>query len=258
MSPLSPAVEHADLPLLRRMADAVSRVVRESPPEGFGRELRIGADGTPTKHVDEIAEKEILRLLRDEQPGIDLLSEEAGFVDFGGDRVLVADPIDGTTNAARGIPFYCISLAVGRKTLSDVECGLVLNLCTGQRYEAVRGQGATLDGRAIRARSQAKTNVYSVGTPRLAPPLSGVVRGLGASALEMSLVAQGALDGYTQGRPILRIIDIAAATLLVREAGGVVLTPEGEDLDLPLSLEPRFNLYAAADRAAARLMGAEA
>lgn len=250
----------ADLRLLRQMADAVSRVCKESPFESFGEELRVGADGTATKMVDELAEREILRIMRGTDAGLNLLSEEAGFVDMGGDRLLVADPIDGTTNAVRGIPFYCVSLAIGREKLSDVEVGLVQNLCTGDRYEAVRGEGATLNGRPVRVSSNRKETVLSMGLVRGvdAPfPSLGTMRSLGASALEMSLVASGALDGYQHPKPILRIIDIAAATLLVREAGGVVLDPRGEDLELPLSLTPRFTLTAAADRSVAAIMGVE-
>lgn len=254
----SPGVDHEqDLRLLREMADAVARVVRESPPDRFGEELGIGADGTPTKMVDDIAEQEILRILRARKTGrLNLLSEEAGFVDLKGERLLVADPVDGTTNAARGIPFYCVSLAIGRKTLADVDVGLVQNLCTGDRYEAVAGQGATLNGRRLQVRAPTgKDAVWGVTHGKDATaPASGVTRIFGASALEMCLVASGALDGYHYPKPILRIIDVAASTLIVREAGGVVLDRAGADLDLPLSLVPRFGLTAAPTRDVAALL----
>jgi fructose-1,6-bisphosphatase/inositol monophosphatase family enzyme len=250
----------AELVMLREMADAVARVVRETPLERWGDELRIGADGTATKLVDDLAEREILRILKAKKTRrMNLLSEEAGFVDLKGDRLLVADPIDGTTNAARGIPFYCISLAVGRKSLSDVDVGLVQNLCTGERYEAVLGRGATLNGKPIKVRAPVKEGVFAVGLGRgsdpYAPAAGGVLRSFGATALEMALVGSGALDGYQYSRPILRIIDVAAATLIVREAGGVVLDRAGGDLDLALSLVPRFGLTAAPTRELALKMG---
>lgn len=249
----------AQLSLLRRMADAVDQVVREGPRERFGDELGTGADGTATKLVDDLAEQEILRILREERPGLNLLSEEAGFVDFGGQRVVVADPVDGTTNAARGIPFYCVSLAIGTRNLSDVETGIVLNLATGDRYEAARGRGATLNGRTLRVTGPRKETVFSVGLAKgndpFSPPPGGVLRSLGACALEMCLVASGGLDAYHYSKPILRIIDVAAATLVVREAGGVVLDRGGRDLDLALSLVPRFGLTAASTRDLALSMG---
>lgn len=245
-------LSHPDLPLMRRMADAVAAALREAPAATFGDELRTGADGTPTKRVDEIAEQAILAFLPPR--GIDLLSEEVGFVDRGGDRVLVVDPVDGTSNAARGIPFYCVSLAVGRERLSDIEVGLVMNLCTGDVYEAVRGAGATLNGRPVRVKLDGKSCMVATASTRLedAPPQRAVLRSFGASALEMCLVGSGALDGYHYAKPVLRIIDVAASTLFVREAGGVVLDDKGEDLDLPLTLTPRFELTAAATRALAR------
>lgn len=263
----------ADLALLRRMADAVAQVVETSPPETWGDELRIGADGTPTKRIDELAEQALMKLL-DETKGLDLLSEEAGHIARGGDRVLVVDPIDGTTNAVRGIPFYCVSLAIGTRTLSDVECGLVMNLCTGDVFEATRGGGARLNGKPIRVRVPRKGRVYATSSlapeevphARGIPAASGypdgrappvVIRSFGASALEMCLVAQGALDGYHYAKPILRIIDVAASTLIVREAGGIVLGPDGRDLDLPLSLAPRFGLTAASSRAVASDLGVD-
>lgn len=219
----------------------------------------MGADGTPTKQVDDLAEQAILALLDDPAgKGIDVLSEEAGFVDRSGDRVLVIDPIDGTTNATRGIPFYCVSIALGRRSLGDVEAGLVVNLCTSDRFEAVRGQGARLNDRPLRTRADPKKSVFATSGMLAddAPSARGVLRSFGASALEMCLVASGALDGYHYPRPILRVIDVAASTLIIREAGGVVLDREGRDLELPLSLTPRFGLTAAADLATARLMGA--
>lgn len=251
----------ADLALLRDMADAVAKRVKAAAPERFGEELGIGADGTATKWVDDVAEQEILHLLRERKPGWNLLSEEAGFLDLGGDRVLVADPIDGTTNAVRGIPFYCVSLAIGRKTLADIDVGLVVNLATGDRYEAVRGQGATLNGRAIRALHAVPASgaVVSTGLYRGSGAskgnLKGIGRSFGASALEMCLVAQGALDAYHYPKPILRVIDVAASALIVRESGGVVLDRSGADLELPLSLVPRFGLTAAGTRDLAEEVG---
>lgn len=250
-------LDHPDLPLMRRMAEAVSQVIQKTPPETFGDILRMGADGTPTKFVDHIAERVILDIL-ETTTGIDLLSEEIGHVDRGGDRILVVDPVDGTTNASRGIPFYCTSLAVGRKDLSDIEAGIVVNLCTGERYEAVKGQGAWLHGprgtRRLPTRTPGKSRVFATSsmTPAEVPAARGALRSFGASALEMSLVGQGAIDGYHYSKPILRIIDIAASTLIVREAGGVVLDLQGKDLELPLSLEPRFGLVAASSMDVAR------
>ncbi len=245
----------AQMRLLRKLAEAVARVVKDAPFAEFGKQLRIGADGTPTKHVDDIAEREILRVLYAEDHKVNLLSEEAGFVDLGGELLLVADPIDGTTNAVRGIPFYCVSLAIGRSRLSDVETGLVMNLATGDVFEAIRGRGATLNGKPIRVSSEPVDGLVGVVALGDRPKGAANLRCFGASALELCLVASGAFDAYHYTRPILRIIDIAAGVLIVREAGGVVDDGHGKPLDLPLSLDPRFILTAACNHAFANKLG---
>src|SRR3972149_973204 len=98
--------------LLLQLADAVQSAVRdmaEDPAEVLGS----GADGAPSTRIDRVAEEAVLRLLDYEGTKINVLSEEAGFVDRKGDAVLVLDPIDGTHNALRGVPAYSVSLAIG-------------------------------------------------------------------------------------------------------------------------------------------------
>lgn len=245
----------AQLRLLRELADAVQTLVRQHPFSEWGVDLGKGADGTTQKLVDQLAEKEILRVLKAHGNPWDMLSEGGGAFDLEGDRLLVVDPIDGTTNAILGIPFYCVSLGLGKKRLGDVQAGLVQNLCTGERYEAVKGRGATRDGRPIRVNTTQRTPMVSTPHETKLDVRPGRLRSFGATALEMSLVAQGALDFYHYPKPILRVTDVAASTLIVREAGGVVLDEAGADLDIPLSLTPRFALTAAPSREVARSFG---
>ena len=91
-----------------------------------------------------------------------ILSEEAGFIDNGGDKTLVIDPIDGTYNAVIGIPFYSVSLALGTSTMSDVNMAYVRNIVTGDSYEAVKGEGAKLNGRKIHVRPLSKDMVLLI------------------------------------------------------------------------------------------------
>jgi len=254
--------------MLREMADAVARRVHATTLEQRAQLVGDGADGTPTKHVDAIAENAILALMRERDLGWDLLSEEAGFVRMGGERLLVADPIDGTTNCARGLPFYCVSLALGHERVADIDVGLVMNLCTLERYEAVAGQGATyhasplartpeggrVPAEPMKVAAHASPLVATGGGPATSA-MGG--RNFGASALEMSLVAAGALDGYRYTRPQLRVIDVAAAVLIVREAGGAVVDESGKDFDVDLSLQPRFTLAAGRSHKHARQLLAE-
>ena len=241
--------------LLHEVAEAVDAILRAAPHEGWGADGGPGASGHRAKHVDVLAEREVLRVLEEAGNPFNVCSEEIGVVDHGADRTLIIDPVDGTLNAVRGIPFYCISLAVARTGVADVEHGLVRNLPTGDVYEARLGEGATLNGERIRTRPFDPKRAVRSPLPRagIGTGLSDLVanaryvRGMGAAALEMALVAQGAMDVFVNVTTGLRIVDIAAATLIVREAGGAVVTPVGQPPDLGLDPAARTWLVAAGD-----------
>ncbi len=248
----------ANLQLLRRMADAVERRLREASTTSYGDETGTGADGTMTKHVDAIAEEAILEKLEASPKTLNVLSEEAGYVDNGGDDLLVTDPIDGTTNATHGLPVYAVSLAIGTDDLAGVTTALVRNIPTGQTYEAEAGQGATLDGDPIQAQpfdpawAMVSSAVSAEPTPEtltraLQQDRLHDFRHLGSAALELCFVAHGALDVYYHPEKRLRVTDIVAGTLILREAGGHVLTPQGDPLGMALDLKPRASLLAVGD-----------
>ncbi len=222
----------------------------------------MGADGTPTEELDRIAEGEILRVLDAEGVDWDLLSEEIGHVARGGDRTLVVDPIDGSHNALRNLPFFTVSLALGRKDLSGVDVGLVRDLHHGTTWWASRGTGAYRDGRPIRTRPwNSKAEMMFVNLGRNASErsvrLAGKarrVRSLGCASQELLMVAQGSADGYffenTPDSRNLRATDIAAAFRILHEAGGGITDARGNSLDpFPLHLEQRTSIFAWGDPA---------
>lgn len=245
--------------LLLEMADAVQHAVAdmaEDPGEVVGR----GADGAPSTRIDRVAEAAVLRVLDYEDAPLNVLSEEAGFVDRGGRATLVLDPIDGTHNALRGVPAYSVSMAIGQSRLADIEEGLVRDLVSGATYYAAKGLGAKLNGRAIRVHAYDPDDLlFSVylGThaDRDAVRIAGLarrVRNLGAASLDLCLVARGGADLYYVHSSVpdtkLRAVDIAAGTLIVREAGGLVFDLSGRPLDLPLDSSARTDLAAVGDR----------
>ncbi len=250
--------DHADIQLLRRAAHAVRDALAKADPSRFGEHHGMGADGTGTEFVDVVAERAIIATLDAAGSDLNILSEEAGRIDRGGSRTLVIDPVDGSTNAIRGIPFYCTSLAIASgEFLSTVDAGFVLNLPTGDEYAAVRGEGATLNGRPIHVPAfEGKDVALATSFGRYASArsleISGRggfnIRSLGAAALEICLVAHGAVDVYYFPRDILRVTDIAAAALVLREAGGIVVDNMLVDLDMPVSLGSRVALTAATSR----------
>ncbi len=246
--------------LLFTIAHEVEKSIKKMENDvNLGEELGIGADGTPTKLIDDAAEQIIFKVLAEKEENLNILSEEAGFVDNKSEKTLVVDPIDGTHNAIRGIPFYALSLAVGKSQLSDVNYGLVRNLVTGDTFWAEKGNGAFLNDKRIQVKQyhqkdsmftlyigeRATSRTYNIAKK----PRRG--RALGCASLEMCLVASGALDIYYQNySPAhlgLRVTDIAASTLILREAGGEVFNDTYDILDMDLDIKSRSNIIAVGD-----------
>jgi fructose-1,6-bisphosphatase/inositol monophosphatase family enzyme len=167
--------------------------------------------------------------------GLSVLSEESGLTrapgSDEGELLVVLDPIDGSTNAARGIPWYATSLCILDRQGPRV--AMVLNQATGTRYEAVRGRGARRDGEVVApsACSSISEAVIAIsGYPRVHPGWSQF-RALGAASLDICAVADGSLDGYLLvGRGHLYGWDYLGAVLVCTEAGAVVAGRKGEDL----------------------------
>jgi fructose-1,6-bisphosphatase/inositol monophosphatase family enzyme len=166
--------------------------------------------------------------------GLAVRSEESGLTGERGASsglLAVIDPIDGSTNAHRGIPFYSTSICV----LDDEGpvVGLVVNQANGTRYAATRGGGAERDGRAI-APSQCEDLKGAIvgisGFPGRHPGWAQF-RALGAASLECCAVAEGVLDAYlTVGRSTLYGWDYLAGLLICREVGAASGDREGRDL----------------------------
>lgn len=243
--------------LIKRIAENVEKAVRENIGNAdIGRIVKNGADGTPTKMIDEIAENVALATVKDSGEKVNILSEEVGFIDNGGKKTIILDPVDGTFNAVRSIPFYAVSIAVGTKKLSDVEYGIVKNLVNGDVFESEKGRGAFLNGKKISTKNfDEKNPTFSVYLGRKASAKSYEiarsarrVRSMGCASLDLCMVANGSTDMYYQvGNPI-RITDIAAGVLILREAGGEVYDENKKILDMKLNLKERKNFVAVGDK----------
>ncbi len=204
------------------------------------------------------------RLLAGEGEGFTVVSEEVGERSFGGGgrwRVVI-DPIDGSLNAKRGLPFYALSIAVADgPAMGDVALGYVFDLGNGEEWIARRGGGATVNGVGARARRGrfARLQLVALEATRpehLAPAAAALpgeverVRVLGSLALALCHLADGRVDAVASLRPNgARSIDIAAAQLAVREAGAAVALPDapGPFTAAPLDLVGRSRVVAARD-----------
>ncbi len=254
------------LELLREMADAVENSLSQSDSDVWGVEVGMGADGTPTSRVDTIAEKALLSVLESHGNPLNVLSEEAGYLDFKREFTLVVDPLDGTYNAMNGIPFYSVSLAVAEKSMRDVQYALVRNLVSGDEYTAVRGEGAFLNGERIHVRDfEGRKPVSSIFLGVTASEMSFTlasvsrrIRSMGSAALEMCMLASGATDIYCYCSDAegggLRVVDIAAAYLIVVEAGGRVMSMDFSEMDMPLDVRARASVLAIGDERILKVM----
>jgi fructose-1,6-bisphosphatase/inositol monophosphatase family enzyme len=245
---------------LTKIADAVYSAYKELPKD-YDRHVLVGknASGSMTSKIDKFAEDAILGYLDDQDIGLNVLSEEAGYIDRGGTRTLVVDPIDGTLNCTRAIPFFSVSLAVGRRRLSDCDFGLVKNLASGDTYFARRGGGAELNGHRIGVSKYERDDavfimfdgVDAAPESEKVKMLAHRIRTLGCASLEMCLVAQGAAQAHYMNCAnfdrMIRVIDIAASCLILREAGGEVVDLEGNKLDMDFDLQDRKNFLAYGD-----------
>jgi len=244
--------------LAQKTVDKIFRKVKKIQTTDFhrfGTNTGIGADGTTTKYIDKVAEDVAIDFIRKSKIKVNILSEEAGFIDNNGDYTFVLDPIDGTRNATRGIPFYSACLAVGKNRLSDVEYGIVKNIPTNDVFIAEKGCGAFHNNKRIATPEVPCKEVlssltlgmnYDKHTINLAK--KDKVRSLGSASIEMCMVAIGALDYYIVGREYIRVTDIAASSLILRESGGFVTNILGEDLDMSFDLAERSSVVAACSR----------
>ena len=190
----------------------------------------MGEGGDQTVAIDKAAEDVIIS--RFGATGATIVSEEVGVVE-GSDTIVVIDPIDGSLNAKRGIPFFSLSIAVADgPTMGDVHFGFVHDFGSGEEWVARRGEGAWLNGEVIELPSYAETIellVMEATSTALvvehAPKVAGVARRLrimGSTALSLCHLAAGRVDGVCTLKPT-RSVDIAAGQLLCREMGAAIV-----------------------------------
>jgi fructose-1,6-bisphosphatase/inositol monophosphatase family enzyme len=191
--------------------------------------------------------------------GLAVLSEESGRTgNVTSGLLAVIDPVDGSTNAHRGVPFYATSICV----LDDEGplVGLIVNQATGVRFAAVRGGGAERDGRPVSPSGCTELDHAIVGISGFPGTRPGWAqfRALGAASLECCAVAEGVLDAYlTVGRSTLYGWDYLAGLLICREAGAAARERDGQDLVVRNAVRRRL-IVAATGALADRLASEEA
>ena len=211
---------------LARLAARVARDVGNAiDVRGVAIQTRKSGRADFATVADHAAQDAILARLAKHDPAIPVLAEE------GADRTLrraerlwVVDPIDGTLNFSRAVPFYCVSIAYVEDGVA--RAGAIYSPRTREAFVAHQGGGATLDRTPISVSSVRRLDqAFVCATPSRIALLrhhSARLRTLGAGALEIAYTAAGRFDLFVH--PVLSPWDIAAGALIAREAGAVVLS----------------------------------
>jgi myo-inositol-1(or 4)-monophosphatase len=247
--PQLPSGVHPALAAATQAAVDAFRAARETYDRAqLAEKVQMGADGTPTMRLDILVDTAIAEVV--DAHRINLLSEELGHIDHGSAVTLVTDPVDGTANAASGVPLSAFAgvIAVDGVPTEALTCWLD----TGRCWHTVAGQpspyrtsGRTeLDGAAVsllRPQQHIADAWWRVATR------ASRIRILSTSCLEAVLVAEGSTDAFADaGSDTHRIVDLAAAMVTVPAAGGAVIDVHGRPLEIDPDLNRRWSGVVAA------------
>jgi myo-inositol-1(or 4)-monophosphatase len=236
----------------RRIFDEHRGVEARSEYEG------VGEGGDRTLVIDRLCEDTIfeqLERLHEAGHEFTAISEERGTVEFGDSPTrVVIDPIDGSLNARRTIPFHSVSIAVADgESMADVRLGYVYDFGAKEEWVAVAGEGATVDGHRLELDGGDGLEVVGVESTKperllaVTQALDGKtyrIRTPGSIAISLCWVAAGRFDAMISTRNC-RSVDAAAGQLIVREAGGELRFGEGGLDEAPLDLSARYDIAAA-------------
>lgn len=230
---------------VKTWAREVGRIQMESFRRGgLSYSTKVSSSDLVTE-VDERSEKYLMEAIGEAFPHHGVLSEEYGDYHGEAEYIWVLDPLDGTTNYFQGIPIFAISIALQHR--GETLLGLVYNPALEEMFEAIKGQGAYCQGKALRvsARENLKECVLATGFPydkgthpqnnidyfsHLVPRIRGIRR-MGAAAIDLAYVAAGILDGFWELN--LKAWDVEAGNLLIKEAGGnIIYLPEKRGVSL--------------------------
>ena len=261
------------LDICRRAEAAARRALNEYPATDRWQATGRGAGGDIALAIDRAAEDAILRELDRTGLPLTVVTEERGQLELGGGGPVhvIVDPIDGSRNAKRGLPSWCVSIAVADgPTLGNIRWAYVRDGHRGEEWWARAGAGAFHDSTRLRNLSPT-ARLEMVGLEFIHPNLvadaaAGLVaagiqrlRAIGSIALTLCYVASGRLDGMV-ALGGCRSVDIAAGQLILREVGGLLaFLDSDEEIDqASLSLDWRSRVLAAAGSTALERLGAVA
>jgi len=249
--------------ILRQVSHQVYDIVKNlDGTEYAAGNFGLGAGGDISQNIDIVAEKTVLDYLRQINFNCVVLGEECGRVEINDNPngYVIMDAIDGTANAVNNIPFFCCSLAFATDNkLSSITDAVVTNLSNGDQYWASKGKGAFLND--VKIHVQDKEIAYKIvgvntsgASPELLKKLQpifehyGPTRHFGANALEMAYLSRGSIDVLIDLRGKIRVQDMAAGYLLIKESGGLIVDVDSQSLDSDLGIMTRLSFVGAANQ----------
>ena len=223
-----------------RAARRAGSIINRASLDGGGLKIRAKQANDFVTQVDDAAEQAIIETVRKAYPAHGFLAEESGRSAGGEEYVWIIDPLDGTTNFIHGFPQYCVSIGVQHR--GALAHAVVYDPGRNELFTASRGGGAFLNDRRIRVskcthlkdalvgtgfpfKELSRLDLYAKQLRTLMQGSAGVLRA-GAAALDFAYVACGRLDAFWEMG--LSAWDMAAGSLLVQEAGGLVGDLAGE------------------------------
>ena len=243
-----------------------------------GSKISLGAGGDISRKIDIVAEKTVINTIKSNNISPTIIGEECGILRLNksssnsiNEGFLIMDAVDGTTNAIRGLPFSCCSLAFANEfKLSSVIDAVILDLFTGDIYSASKEKGSFFNNTKIHVKNENFDSIESLEDLKsfdilIGTNVSGVhsnifkelskvllfsthIRHFGANALELCYFARGFMDAYIDIREKIRTTDMAAGYLIAKEAGGKLYSPNGQELDSNLALETKLSFYAVSNK----------
>ena len=243
--------QHSYLKVCEKAARAAGELLKEKIGKVAFREKKRADLVT---EADIQAQEAIRRIIAEAFPEHGFLGEETpgasaeSYRDNQDQFCWIVDPLDGTTNFVHQVPFFCTSIALARE--NELLCGVIYNPVTEEFFSAEQGKGAFLNGERIRVSEVEKPDdsLVAVGFPTntqldsedlqaflKAVPIAQAIRRTGSTALNMAYVAAGRFDamwGFSTNA-----WDIAAGILLLQEAGGTIISPNGGPVSLA---KPQF------------------
>ena len=220
--------------IAKKAAYAAGEILRE-----YFRKIPEAAVRQKTKNdflsfVDEESEKKIVSIIHSAYPDHEFLAEEGGRSGASGDYLWIIDPLDGTKNYLSGIPVFAVSIALQFK--DELTLGVIYDPMRDELFSAQKGQGALLNGQSIEVSKKGELGqcLIATGFPFKAKKFLPVylrafedifqrsigMRRMGAAAIDLAYLACGRFDGFWEIG--LSPWDVAAGTLIIREAGGEV------------------------------------